>query len=159
IVLGPAVLGWIEQGSFIDQLAEIGVLLLMFIAGLETDLDQLKKNWKSSLAVAIGGIILPFIGGYSAAIAFGFSQNYALFFGIIFCATSVSISVQVLKEMDKLNSREGTTILGAAVLDDVLVVVLLAVMMSVVGAGGSSGEEISILMLIGKKLLFFLVII
>ncbi|MDQ0089107.1 monovalent cation:proton antiporter-2 (CPA2) family protein [Paenibacillus anaericanus] len=153
IILGPAVLGWIGNSSFIDELSEIGVLLLMFIAGLETDLDQLKKNWKSAFAVAVGGIILPFIGGYSAAIAFGFGQNYALFFGVIFCATSVSISVQVLKEMNKLNSREGTTILGAAVIDDVLVVILLAVMMSLVG----TGNDISIPLLIGKKAMFFIV--
>jgi len=155
ILLGPAVLGWIEQGSFIHELSEIGVLLLMFIAGLETDLEQLKKNWKSAFAVAVCGIILPFIGGYGAAVAFGFSQSYAMFFGIIFCATSVSISVQVLKEMNKLNSREGTTILGAAVIDDVLVVILLAVLMSVIG----TGNDISISLLIGKQLLFFLVII
>ena len=154
IILGPAVLGWVEQGSFINELSEIGVLLLMFIAGLETDLKQLRENWAAAFAVAVGGIILPFIGGYGVAVAFGFSQNYALFFGVIFCATSVSISVQVLKEMNKLNSREGTTILGAAVIDDVLVVLLLAVMMSVVGAG----DDISIGLLIGKKLLFFLVI-
>lgn len=154
ILLGPAVLGWVEQGSFINELSEIGVLLLMFIAGLETDLEQLRKNWKSALAVAIGGIILPFIGGYSTAIAFGFGQTYAMFFGVIFCATSVSISVQVLKEMNKLNSPEGSTILGAAVIDDVLVVVLLAVMMSVIG----TGDDISISLLLGKKLLFFIVI-
>ncbi|MFL1671781.1 cation:proton antiporter [Paenibacillus dendritiformis] len=151
ILLGPAVLGWIEKDSFITQVSEIGVLLLMFIAGLETDIDQLRKNWKSAFAVAVGGIILPFIGGYGAAIAFGFSSNYALFFGVIFCATSVSISVQVLKEMNKLNSREGTTILGAAVVDDVLVVILLAFIMSIVGQGG----DVSLGLLVGKKLLFF----
>ncbi|WP_028561081.1 cation:proton antiporter [Paenibacillus pinihumi] len=155
IVLGPAVLGWVQEGSFIHQFAEIGVLLLMFIAGLETDLDQLKKNWKSAFAVAVGGIILPFIGGYSSALAFGFDQPHALFFGIIFCATSVSISVQVLKEMNQLGSREGTTILGAAVVDDVLVVVLLAVLMSLMGTGG----DVSLGLLIGKKLIFFAVII
>ncbi|MDU5144594.1 MAG: cation:proton antiporter [Paenibacillus dendritiformis] len=151
ILLGPAVLGWIEKDSFITQVSEIGVLLLMFIAGLETDVDQLRKNWKSAFAVAVGGIILPFIGGYGAAIAFGFSSHYALFFGVIFCATSVSISVQVLKEMNKLNSREGTTILGAAVVDDVLVVILLAFIMSIVGQGG----DVSLGLLVGKKLLFF----
>jgi monovalent cation:proton antiporter-2 (CPA2) family protein len=154
VLLGPAVLGWVNLGSFIHDLSEIGVLLLMFIAGLETDLEQLKKNWKSAFAVAVCGIILPFIGGYGVAIAFGFSQNYALFFGIIFCATSVSISVQVLKEMNKLGSREGTTILGAAVLDDVLVVIFLAVMMSLIG----TGNDVSISLLIGKQLLFFVVI-
>jgi len=155
IILGPAVLGWVENGEFISEISEIGVLLLMFIAGLETDLEQLKQNWKAAFAVAVGGIILPFIGGYGAAVAFGLSNNLALFFGTIFCATSVSISVQVLKEMNKLNSPEGTTILGAAVIDDVLVVILLAVMMSVLG----TGSDISIGMLIGKKVIFFVVIL
>lgn len=154
ILIGPAVLGWIQEGAIINQLSEIGVLLLMFIAGLETDLEQLKKNWKSALAVAVGGIILPFAGGYGAAVAFGLSPQFALFFGLLFCATSVSISVQTLKEMNRINSREGTTILGAAVVDDVLVVVLLAVMMSVLGAG-----DVSLGMLIGKKILFFVLII
>ncbi|WII35972.1 cation:proton antiporter [Paenibacillus thiaminolyticus] len=151
ILIGPAVLGWIEKDSFITHVSEIGVLLLMFIAGLETDVEQLRKNWKSAFAVAVGGIILPFIGGYGAAIAFGFTPTYALFFGVIFCATSVSISVQVLKEMNKLNSREGTTILGAAVVDDVLVVILLAFIMSIVGQGG----DVNLGLLVGKKLLFF----
>ncbi len=152
IILGPAVLGWIENDVFIRDIAQIGVLLLMFIAGLETDLDQLRKDWKAAFAVAIGGIILPFIGGYFAAIGFGISPMYALFFGTIFCATSVSISVQVLKDLNKLSSREGTTILGAAVVDDVLVVILLAVIMSLMGTGG----DVVIGMLIGKKVLFFI---
>ncbi|GAB2704101.1 cation:proton antiporter [Paenibacillus thermoaerophilus] len=151
ILLGPAALGWIEHGQFIAYMSQIGVLLLMFIAGLETDLEQLRRNLGASFAVAVGGVILPFIGGYLVALAFGFAQADALFFGTIFCATSVSISVQVLKELGQLNSREGTTILGAAVVDDVLVVILLAVMMSMLG----TGADVSIGMLIGKKLLFF----
>ncbi|KQY92955.1 sodium:proton antiporter [Paenibacillus sp. Root52] len=156
VILGPALLNWVPKSDFIHYIAEIGVLLLMFIAGLETDLDQLKKNWKAAFAVAVGGIILPFIGGYGSAIAFGMTQTHALFFGLLFCATSVSISVQTLKDMDQLSSREGTTILGAAVVDDVLVVVLLAVMMSLLGTGAG---DTSITLLIGKKLLFFVVII
>ncbi|MCM3786297.1 monovalent cation:proton antiporter-2 (CPA2) family protein [Neobacillus mesonae] len=155
VILGPALLGWVHQTSFIQEFAEIGVLVLMFIAGLETDLDQLKKNWKAAFAVAVGGVIIPFFGGYGAAMAFGMEYHHALFFGLLFCATSVSISVQTLKEMNKLNSREGTTILGAAVVDDILVVVLLAVMMSVLGAG----ESVSLGSLIGKKVLFFVIII
>ncbi|WP_409343990.1 cation:proton antiporter [Paenibacillus sp. MBLB4367] len=154
ILLGPAVLGWIRNDSLIHELSEIGVLLLMFIAGLETDLEQLKKNWKSAFAVAVGGIILPFAGGYASAAAIGLSPQFSLFFGLLFCATSVSISVQTLKEMNRINSREGTTILGAAVVDDVLVVVLLAVMMSMLGEG-----DVSLGLLIGKKALFFVLII
>ncbi|WP_339314830.1 cation:proton antiporter [Paenibacillus sp. FSL R10-2734] len=156
IILGPALLGWIDLNShFIHELAEIGVLLLMFIAGLETDLEQLKRNWKSAFAVAVAGVIFPFIGGYCSAIAFGIEHNYAVFFGVLFCATSVSISVQVLKELNQLNSREGTTILGAAVVDDVLVVVLLACIMTLLG----QGSDISIGLLIGQKILFFVIMI
>jgi len=155
VILGPALLGWVQPTDFIHHMSEIGVLLLMFIAGLETDLEQLKKNWKAAFAVAVGGVILPFIGGYGSAIAFGMTQAHALFFGLLFCATSVSISVQTLKDMNQLSSREGTTILGAAVVDDVLVVVLLAVMMSLLGTGA---DEVSIGLLIGKKALFFVVI-
>lgn len=155
VILGPAVLGWVQDGEFIYYMSEIGVLLLMFIAGLETDLDQLRKNWKSAFAVAVGGILLPFAGGYALGEWFGFESHNALFLGVILSATSVSISVQVLKDMNKLNSGEGSTILGAAVVDDILVVILLAVLMSFFGTG--SGGSISLL--IGKKVLFFAVAI
>ncbi|ASR45419.1 sodium:proton antiporter [Paenibacillus kribbensis] len=152
IVLGPAVLGWVQNDTLIHDMSEIGVLLLMFIAGLETDLDQLRRNWKPAVAVAVGGIILPLVCGFGVGEAFGFSVHEGWFLGVVLSATSVSITVQVLKDMNKLNTREGSTILGAAVLDDVLVVVLLAVMMSVFGMGG---QEMSLGLLIGKKLIFF----
>ncbi|REE78566.1 monovalent cation:proton antiporter-2 (CPA2) family protein [Paenibacillus taihuensis] len=155
IVLGPAILGWIHPDAFISHFSEIGVLLLMFIAGLETDLDKLRENWKASFAVALGGIMLPFIGGYTVSIALGLSNTHSLFIGLLLCATSVSISVQTLKEMNRLDSKEGTTILGAAVVDDVIVVVLLAVMMSVLGPGG----DVSLAVLIFKKVLFLVAII
>lgn len=151
IVLGPAVLGWVQDSDFVHYMSEIGVLLLMFIAGLETDLTQLRKNWKSAFAVAVGGIVLPFAGGLAVGEGFGMSTPNALFLGAVLSATSVSISVQVLKEMNKLNSPEGSTILGAAVVDDILVVILLAVLMSFFG----TGEEVSISLLIGKKVIFF----
>lgn len=156
ILMGPALLGWIHQGSFIEYMAEIGVLLLMFMAGLETDLEQLKKNWKPAMAVALGGIALPMIGGYGVGQLFGFSAAHSLFLGVLFSATSVSITVQVLKEMNKLDSREATTILGAAVVDDVLVVVLLAVLTSFFATG--DGAEVSISLLLIKKIAFFAVV-
>jgi monovalent cation:proton antiporter-2 (CPA2) family protein len=155
VLLGPAVLGWIMPSDFIHYFSQIGVLLLMFIAGLETDLEQFRQSWKSSLAVAVGGVIFPMIGGYSLGMALGWSTEQALFLALVISATSVSISVQTLKEMNKLNSKEGTTILGAAVVDDILVVVLLAVTMSFFGAG----EAVSIPSLLLKKVLFFAVII
>ncbi|WP_028544769.1 cation:proton antiporter [Paenibacillus taiwanensis] len=151
ILIGPAVLGWVNEGHLISEMAEVGVILLMFIAGLETDMDQLKKNWKSAFAVAVGGIILPFIGGYAGGVAFGLDNTQSMFIGLLLCATSVSISVQTLKDMNQLSSREGTTILGAAVVDDVLVVIMLAFMLSLLG--GST--DVSIGLVIGKKVLFF----
>lgn len=155
VILGPAVLGWIVPSDFIHYFSQIGVLLLMFIAGLETDLEQFRQSWKSSLAVAVGGVIFPMIGGYSLGMALGWTTEQALFLALVISATSVSISVQTLKEMNKLNSKEGTTILGAAVVDDILVVVLLAITMSFFGAG----EAVSIPSLLLKKVLFFAVII
>lgn len=151
VLLGPAVLGWIEPSEFIHYFSQIGVLLLMFIAGLETDLDQFKRSWRSSLAVALGGVIFPLIGGYSLGMALGWTTEQAVFLALVISATSVSISVQTLKEMNKLNSKEGTTILGAAVVDDILVVILLAVTMSFFGAE----EAVSIPSLLLKKVVFF----
>ncbi|BFH67440.1 MAG: cation:proton antiporter [Paenibacillus dendritiformis] len=152
IIVGPAVLGWVTNGDIVRDMAEVGVILLMFIAGLETDLDQLKQNWKASVAVALGGIILPFVGGYLGGIALGMDQGHSLFIGLLLCATSVSISVQTLKDLGQLSSREGTTILGAAVVDDVLVVILLAFMLSLLGAGT---EQASLGWIVGKKVIFF----
>jgi len=154
IVIGPAMFGWISNNDFIHYISEIGVIMLMFIAGLETNLEQLKQTWKSSLAVAVCGIIFPFIGAYAVAEAFGLPVHFSLFMGVLFSATSVSISVQVLKDLNRLNSREGTTILGAAVADDVLVVILLAVMTSFLGGV----SNISLGLLISKKIIFFIVV-
>lgn len=155
IIIGPAVLGWVSDGELIKEMAEVGVILLMFIAGLETDLDELKKNWKAAFAVAVGGVILPFIGGYSGGLLFGLDSTQSMFVGLLLCATSVSISVQTLKDLGQLSTREGTTILGAAVVDDILVVILLAFMLSLLGAGGGA----SIGLIIGKKVIFFVVAI
>lgn len=150
IVIGPAVLGWIAPSEMITQLSEIGVLLLMFIAGLETDIKSLKQNRNSSIAVAVGGIIAPLFCFYLAGLVIGMEQRHALFLGLLFSATSVSISAQTLKELGQLQSRESATILGAAVLDDILVVIVLAVMMS-----SLTVAQVSLSVVIGKKLLFF----
>lgn len=155
ILIGPAVLGWVTDGELIKEMAEVGVVLLMFIAGLETDLEGLKKNWKSAFAVAVGGVILPFIGGYSGGLLFGMDSNQSMFVGLLLCATSVSISVQTLKDLGQLSTREGTTILGAAVVDDILVVILLAFMLSLLGVGG--GAPIGLIII--KAVIFFAVVI
>lgn len=135
ILLGPAVLGWVHNSSFVTEFAEIGVILLMFIAGLESDMSMLMKYFKPGMLVAIVGVIFPvvMIGGFSAA--WGFDPVAAIFLGITFAATSVSISVEVLKELHALDGKSGATILGAAVVDDILTVIILSVAVAVFGTG------------------------
>jgi monovalent cation:proton antiporter-2 (CPA2) family protein len=154
IIIGPAVLGWIPNSEIIHELSQLGILLLMFIAGLETDLGDLNKHRNSSIAVALGGLVFPLIGGYVTGLLFGMNQEHALFLGLLLAATSVSISVQTLKELGQLKSRESTTILGAALVDDILVVITLAIIM-----GFLTGSEVNIGMIIGEKVLFFMLIV
>lgn len=130
ILLGPAVLSWIHQNAFMHFFSEIGVIILMFIAGLESDLGMLKKYLKPATAVAISGVIFPIVLVYFFGKLFHFNNEQAIFLGVTFSATSVSISVEVLKELKKLNTKEGTTILGAAVIDDIISVIILSVLVS-----------------------------
>ena len=131
IILGPAVLGLIKTNDFVEIFAEIGVIILMFMAGLESDLGLLKKYVKPATSVAVMGVIVPVILVYGFGRLFEFNNEEAIFLGVTFAATSVSISVEVLKELHKLDSKEGTTILGAAVIDDILAVLILGALVSV----------------------------
>ncbi|WP_279083167.1 cation:proton antiporter [Lactobacillus apis] len=140
IVIGPAMLNWVQPSGLIKSFSDIGVVLLMFLAGLESDLAILKKLWKPSFLVAAFGMIVPIVIAYLTGIAFKFSQTESLFLGITFAATSVSISVAVLQEMKKLETKEGMTILGAAVVDDLLSVILLSVVSSVTGTHTDSAN-------------------
>lgn len=140
IVIGPAMLNWVQPSGLIKSFSDIGVVLLMFLAGLESDLAILKKLWKPSFLVATFGMIVPIVIAYLTGIAFKFSQTESLFLGITFAATSVSISVAVLQEMKKLETKEGMTILGAAVVDDLLSVILLSVVSSVTGTHTDSAN-------------------
>ncbi|MCQ2010386.1 MAG: cation:proton antiporter [Sporolactobacillus sp.] len=150
ILVGPALLGWIPDSEMMHVFSEIGVLMLMFIAGLETNLEDLRNSARSSSAVALGGVILPLGFGYLAGTLLGMDTSHAIFLGLILSATSVSISVQTLKELGKLQSKESMTLLGAAVLDDVIVIVLLAFAMSIFG-----DSDTSIWWVVGEKIFFF----
>nr|WP_256123798.1 cation:proton antiporter [Paenibacillus chitinolyticus] len=149
IVLGPNLLGLVSNTDVLQEISQIGVILLMFIAGLETDTEEFKRTGKASGYVGIAGIIVPFGLGYLAGILLNQSPLEASFLGLLLSATSVSISVQALKEMGKLKSREGTTILGAAVIDDVLVIIALAFLMSM------AGGDVNLGMIVVKKVVFF----
>jgi Kef-type K+ transport system membrane component KefB len=138
----------------IDAFSTIGVLLLMFFAGLETDLHQLNKNRVAAVNVALGGLIVPFAGTLLFCHLFGMSWASALFLAMVFTATSVSISVQAYKELGQFKSRESMSVLGAALVDDLVVVIGLAVMLSVL-----TGGQLDLGMLLLKKTAFFAVAI
>lgn len=154
VVLGPSalnVLGWpmfaAQPGglpllALVQDLAHIGVLLLMFVAGLETDLDQLRHVGRVAFWAAFGGVLLPLIGGAAVAVLFGLPLYWeAIFVGTILTATSVSISAQTLLELGALRTREGATILGAAVIDDVMGIVLLSVVVALASVSGAAFDD------------------
>ena len=150
IILGPALLGVISDSATLEELSQIGVILLMFIAGLETDIDEFKRSGKASMIVGLSGIIVPLAGGYLAGVLMGMDTFQALFLGLLLSATSVSISVQALKELNKLKTKEGAAILGAAVIDDVVVIIALAFLLSL-----SVGGDVHLGLLLLNKVLFF----
>ncbi len=132
LLIGPSVLGFVQQTDFLVEMAEIGVVLLMFSAGLETDLKELLKTGPVAFLIACAGVFIPLLGGtllymgFYGTSPFGSDQFYvAVFMGVIMTATSVSITVQSLKEMGKLKGRVGTTILSAAIIDDVIGIIVL----------------------------------
>ncbi len=141
LILGPGVLDVISQTDFINKTAEVGVIVLMYCAGMETDVQELKKSGKASVVIALMGVIIPLAGGCAVAMFFNrpglietnaacsvFLQN--IFIGVILTATSVSITVEALKELGKLKTRAGNAILGAAVIDDILGIIALTVITS-----------------------------
>ena len=148
IVAGPAVLGWIHQTAMIEEFQEIGVIVLMFIAGVESDLSLLKKYLKPAMAVAVGGMALPIVVMGLASQLFGLQWFESLFIGVIFSATSVSISVAVLREFNQIDSKEGATVLGAAVADDIGGVLILSVLISLMnGKGGESSTSLPLIIM------------
>lgn len=134
LLIGPSVLGLVDQSTFLSQMAEIGVILLMFSAGLETNLHDLIKTGVKATLIACAGVFVPLVGGFFLYRGFygpagvGTKDFYsALFVGVILTATSVSITVQALREMGKLKGYVGTTILSAAIIDDVIGIIVLTV--------------------------------
>lgn len=158
IILGPAILGWVHPDSIVALFSEFGVILLMFLAGLESDLDLLKKYFKLSFTVAAVGVILPVVFTGLASMAFGMKFLEALFIGIVFAATSVSISVVVLQEANKLHTRAGSAILGAAVVDDILAVVVLSLFTTFSHEGGKSGVTDNFLINLLIEASYFIVV-
>ncbi|AZV55870.1 cation:proton antiporter [Clostridium sp. AWRP] len=157
VILGPVVLNIVQYDDNIKLLSNLGVIMLMFLAGLETNVEEFKKAGLSSFIIAICGIILPFVLGTLSAYIFfnNFLEN--VFVGVILTATSVSITVETLKELGKLNTRAGINILGAAVIDDVLGLILISIVLAVAqnsGSGASAVGMMSLVFLFVKIILF-----
>ncbi len=160
IILGPSFLGVLTENEFIAQTAEIGVILLMFLAGLDTDLEEVKKTGFASLMIAIIEIIVSLAGG--AIVYYLFYKNSAnadpifflkcVFMGVIITSTSVTIAIEALREMGKLKGKMGTTILGAAIIDDIIGIIILTVIISI---NDTSVKPSSVFI---KILLFFIFI-
>ena len=163
VILGPSVLNLISfdgaTGSYLEITAEIGVILLMFSAGLETDLTELKENGVASFITAGIGVLVPLFGGF-LSYALYFHTDFgdfmevlkAVFVGVVLTATSVSITVETLRELGKLKGRVGTTILGAAVIDDIMGIIVLTVVTSI---EDTSVNPLTVLL---KIVLYFIVI-
>ncbi len=135
VVLGPSVLGFVPISDGIFLLAEIGVVLLLFEVGLETDLEELLRVGGPATAVALAGMALPFAGGFALTRALGYETLTAIFVGAALTATSIGITARVLSELGVLKTREGQIILGAAVIDDVLGLVVLAIVSKLAQTG------------------------
>jgi len=175
LILGPTVLdvlGWpmfaeparVGAGegasltAIVKDLAEIGVLLLMFVAGLETDLQEMRRVGKVAFWAAFGGVVLPLVAGAGTSAIFGFPLYWeGIFIGTILTATSVSISAQTLLELGALRSREGATILGAAVIDDVMGIMLLSLVVAFAKAS-SAGVDVAQIGGVALRIVVFFVI-
>lgn len=157
LIIGPSILGWVNQTDFLIQMAEIGVIFLMFSAGLETDLKELMKTGPIAALIACAGVFIPLILGAGYYMLFygispwGSLEFYkAVFVGTILTATSVSITVESLKEMGKLKGKVGTTILSAAIIDDVIGIIVLTF---VIGLKNPKSNPVSVII---NTILFFI---
>ena len=152
LILGPACLGLLRETEFLDELSELGVIVLMFTAGLETDVKELKKSGGPAFLIALIGVLVPLAGGTALAAVFHPGEAFLLqdiFIGVILTATSVSITVETLREMGRLSTRSGNAILGAALIDDVLGIVGLTLITSM------ADPTVSIFTVLLKILAFF----
>lgn len=158
LLIGPSVLGIVQKNDFLDMMAEIGVVLLMFSAGLETDLKSLKKTGLKSFFIACAGVAVPLLCGFLLSSCFyGFAEPGSLqfvknlFIGVILTATSVSITVQSLREMGRLQGEVGTTILNAAIIDDVIGIIVLTFVI------GLKNPDSNSMKVIASTVVFFVV--
>ena len=157
ILLGPSIFNLISDQATVSVFAELGAIILLFYIGLETEMADLRKQLLPSLSVGVLGAIVPLVLCYYTALAFGISNNEALFLGVVFTATSIGITIRLLKDMGKLNNPAGLTILGAGIVDDVVAVILLSVVLSILSAGGVNAFDVGLVVV--KAIIFWAIIV
>jgi len=165
IILGPSCLGLIEITDFIKKTAEIGVIMLMFTAGIDTDMKDLKETGGKAFVIACFGVAVPLL--FCGALYFFFFERSADFMGVlkaafvgmVFAATSVGITVETLNELGKLKTKTGATLLSAAIIDDILGIVLLSVLTGLSGRGEAGAEGGAGVLLVAAKILLFFVFV
>jgi Kef-type K+ transport system membrane component KefB len=155
VLIGPGVLGLVHESEALHALAELGVLILLFEVGLESDLDELLKAGLQASLVAVVGVILPFAAGYAVMDWFGYPPLVAVFVGATFTATSVGITARVLADLGRLQDPAANVVLGAAVVDDILGLIILAVVTGAAQTGSVSPGSVALLT--GKAVVFLVV--
>ncbi|NJE85517.1 cation:proton antiporter [Thermococcus sp. CX2] len=146
IILGPSLLDFVTYDEGVKLIADLGVIMLLFLAGLETDVDEFKNVGLPAFLIASLGVAIPFLFGYAIAIKWGYPQMQALFLGGVMTATSVSLTANVLMELKKLRTRVGAAILAAAVVDDVLGIIILTILVAVNTKGTVYVQDIGIIL-------------
>jgi len=163
LILGPTVIDLLHLpflssqhiGDIILELAELGVIFLMFTAGLEVDLEGMLKSGRVAVLAGSLGVFAPILIGAGVAVLFNYPMPTSIFIGIALSATSVSISAQTLLELGVLRSREGLALLGSAVIDDVLAILILSIFLAVTSEGGAGVSSVGLVFV--RMIVFFIV--
>ncbi|KPU63099.1 sodium:proton antiporter [Thermococcus sp. EP1] len=155
MLIGPSILSIVSYSEGVHLISEMGIVLLLFLAGLETDVEEFKSVGLPAFLVAIGGVTVPFALGYFVSEGFGYEKMEALFLAGILTATSVGLTASILMEMKRVRTKEGTAILAAAVVDDVLGIIVLTTLIAMHRKGHVYVEDLGIL--IGEIILFFII--
>lgn len=142
LLVGPAVLGFVELGEVLEVFSELGVVFILFWVGLETRLHEMREVGGVAARIGVAGVALPFAGGVAAGLVLGESTTTSIFIGAALSATSVGITSAVLAELGALGSRVARTILGAAVIDDILALILVAIAVGIAAEGGVDATTI-----------------
>lgn len=150
VLLGPAVFNIIQTNDILEFLANFGIILIMFLAGMETSLKKFMAGTKKFVIIASLGVVIPLLFGFLFSKCYTLDNSLNLFFGIVITATSVSITVESLMEMKKLKTNVGMAILGAGVVDDIIGIIFLSLILN---SGNLTLASFAILIL--KIIIFF----